>query len=399
MKHASAAAARDATRRSGASCSASPAPAPTSPGSRRVRCATATSGSSTARRSGRRSPTSRKWGMLLVPHEPRRCRSTRGCRTSSSTCKQPGVEVRPLVQITGDAEFNEVFFDDVRVARLDAIGPEGDGWKVAITTLMNERVSLSGAGSIGGDAVGGSPLSAAARTPPWRHRPARPPALAQAYIESRLIRLNNERAAAKRKSGGEAGPEGSITKLMQAEFNQRLQKLAIDLEGIGGVAWEGEHALEGSASARPSHLARRRQRPWNAGARLPARPGQHDRRRDVRHHAQHPRRARPRTAQGSRRLARRGLEGRPPLLSRGAGAHCGADEPQAALVPPQPGRDARRDRTSRARRPAAALGIRQRADARPATVHRSKKCAASASFDVETASRLWRAARVSRSAG
>jgi alkylation response protein AidB-like acyl-CoA dehydrogenase len=63
--------------------------------------------------------------------------------------------------------------------------------------------------------------------------------LAQAYIENRLIRLNNQRAADRRKSGAEAGPEGSITKLMQAEYNQRLQKLAIDLEGARGMAWEG----------------------------------------------------------------------------------------------------------------------------------------------------------------
>ena len=56
-----------------------------------------------------------------------------------------------------------------------------------------------------------------------------------------MIRLNNQRAGDKRKSGAEAGPEGSITKLQQAEFNQRLQKLALDLEGAGGVAWDGEN--------------------------------------------------------------------------------------------------------------------------------------------------------------
>ena len=98
-----------------------------------------------------------KWGMLL-------------CRTNPDVPKhgglsyfvidmeQPGVDVRPLVQITGDAEFNEVFFNDARVRHDWMLGREGDGWKVAITTLMNERISLSGAGSIGGDAVGGSPL-------------------------------------------------------------------------------------------------------------------------------------------------------------------------------------------------------------------------------------------------
>ena len=64
--------------------------------------------------------------------------------------------------------------------------------------------------------------------------------LAQLYIDGRLIKINNQRAGDKRKSGGEAGPEGSITKLMQAEYNQRLQKLAVDLEGAAGAAWEGK---------------------------------------------------------------------------------------------------------------------------------------------------------------
>jgi alkylation response protein AidB-like acyl-CoA dehydrogenase len=166
--------------------------------------------------------------------------------------ESPGVEVRPLHQITGEAEFNEVFLNDVRIPAEWMFGAEGDGWKVAITTLMNERVSLSGAGSIGGDAVGGSPLDRLLA----RHRgivdPLARQRLAQAYIESRLIRLNNQRAADKRKSGAEAGPEGSITKLQQAEFNQRLQKLAVDLEGIGGVAWEGAALHERARPARPA---------------------------------------------------------------------------------------------------------------------------------------------------
>jgi alkylation response protein AidB-like acyl-CoA dehydrogenase len=181
-----------------------------------------------------------KWGMLLCRTNPDVPKHS-GLSYFVVDMEQPGVEVRPLVQITGDAEFNEVFFSDARVRNDWMLGREGDGWKVAITTLMNERISLSGAGSIGGDAVGGSPVARLID----RHRGTTDPLarqqLAQAYIESRLIRLNNERAAAKRKSGGEAGPEGSITKLQQAEFNQRVQKLAIDLEGQAGIAWEGSN--------------------------------------------------------------------------------------------------------------------------------------------------------------
>jgi alkylation response protein AidB-like acyl-CoA dehydrogenase len=105
---------------------------------------------------------------------------------------------------------------------------------------MNERVALSGAGSLSGDAVGGSAIDKLIA----RHSPATDPRhrqqLAQLYIEGQLIKLTNQRAADKRKQGAEAGPEGSITKLMQAEYNQRLQKVAVDLEGAGGTAWEGK---------------------------------------------------------------------------------------------------------------------------------------------------------------
>jgi alkylation response protein AidB-like acyl-CoA dehydrogenase len=185
-----------------------------------------------------------KWGMLLARSDadvPKH----RGLTYFIVDTHAPGVTVRPLVQITGNAEFNEVFFDDVRIPDSMRVGDPGDGWRVAITTLMNERVSLSGAGSVGGDAVGGSPVTRLLD----RHRGTRDALarqrLAQAYIETRLIRLNTPRAGDERRGGQEAGPEGSVTKLMQAEFNQRLQKLAIDLAGMWGTAWEGESLAEG----------------------------------------------------------------------------------------------------------------------------------------------------------
>jgi alkylation response protein AidB-like acyl-CoA dehydrogenase len=153
--------------------------------------------------------------------------------------KAPGVEVRPLVQITGDAEFNEVFFTDVHIPDSARIGPVGEGWAVALTTLMNERIALSGAGSVGGEVSGGGAVGELID----RHRPMRDPLMRQrvtrSYISSRIILWNNQRAAARRRSRTEAGPEGSITKLQQALHNQELQKLAVDLEGTRAMAWEG----------------------------------------------------------------------------------------------------------------------------------------------------------------
>lgn len=179
-----------------------------------------------------------RWGMLLCRTDPDVPKHA-GLSYFVVDMERPEVDVRPLVQITGDAEFNEVFFSDARVRHDWMLGREGDGWKVAITTLMNERVSLSGAGSIGGDAVGGSPVDRLLAAYSGTTDPGTRQQLAQAYIENRLIRINNQRAAERRTSGGEAGPEGSITKLQQAEFNQRLQELAVDLDGIAAVAWEG----------------------------------------------------------------------------------------------------------------------------------------------------------------
>src|SRR5437764_3668921 len=150
----------------------------------------------------------------------------------------PGVEVRPLKQITGDAEFNEVFFTDVRVPDSQRLGPVGEGWAVATTTLMNERAALSGAGSTSGGNVGGGAVdelvAAARRSRAWDDVALRD-RLMRALIEGRVIKMTNLRSAAARKAGHQPGPEGSITKLFQAEYNQRLQDLAVDVLGSAGM--------------------------------------------------------------------------------------------------------------------------------------------------------------------
>jgi len=180
-----------------------------------------------------------KWGLLVARTDPDQPKH-KGLSYFIVDMKAPGVEVRPLKQMTGDAEFNEVFFTDVRIPDTMRLGPEGEGWGVATTTLMNERAALSGAGSASDQNVGGGAVDAivaaahqngTARDATIRQR------LAQAVIEGRVIRMTNLRTTAARKSGHQPGPEGSITKLFQAEYNRRLQNLAVDILGAGGMAW------------------------------------------------------------------------------------------------------------------------------------------------------------------
>jgi alkylation response protein AidB-like acyl-CoA dehydrogenase len=147
--------------------------------------------------------------------------------------KAPGVEVRPLFQITGEAEFNEVFFTDVRMPDTARLGGEGEGWNVAVTTLMNERVSIGGAVT----RRGGGPITEAMRI--WRkrwkddtspHARALKDRLMSSYIRGEAYSMTNLRASQTRKAGT-PGPEGSVAKLAFAEENKKVYDLCMDLLG------------------------------------------------------------------------------------------------------------------------------------------------------------------------
>ncbi len=160
----------------------------------------------------------------------------------------PGVTVRPLRQLTGDAEFCEVFLDDVEVDDSLRLGPVDEGWRVAISVLMNERQTFAaGDASLPGTVTGRSVAGMI-----QRHAPVADPGLRErlvrAYIEDRVITMTKERAAARRRAGQPAGPEASITKLFFSEHTQRLQNLAVDLEGPSAQAWEdGDRWMQNTA--------------------------------------------------------------------------------------------------------------------------------------------------------
>ena len=146
----------------------------------------------------------------------------------------PGVEVRPLRQITGEAEFNEVYLTDVRVQDGDRIGEVGDGWRVSMTTLMNERTTI-GAG-VGGPRRGGGSIAEAIYT--WNHTsdhsPARREQLMKLWCDAEVLRLTNMRASAKARAGN-PGPEGSIAKLAFANLNKSVYEWCIDTLGAAGI--------------------------------------------------------------------------------------------------------------------------------------------------------------------
>jgi alkylation response protein AidB-like acyl-CoA dehydrogenase len=148
----------------------------------------------------------------------------------------PGVEVRPLRQVTGEAEFNEVFLSDVRIPDSDRLGEVGDGWKVATATLMNERVA------IGGHAAPRESGMVAKVAETWRSRPeVRTPGLHDrlmaGWVESEVFRLTGARLRQKLAAGA-PGPEGSAMKLTFAKLAQELSGLEVEMLGADGLRYE-----------------------------------------------------------------------------------------------------------------------------------------------------------------
>jgi alkylation response protein AidB-like acyl-CoA dehydrogenase len=148
----------------------------------------------------------------------------------------PGVEVRPLRQITGEAEFNEVYLTDARVPDEHRIGAVGEGWRVALTTLMNERTAIGGSGSASEPPRGGPVVDAVRiwrELPEGERTPVRRDQLMQLWVRGEVLRLTNKRASENMRVGN-PGPEGSVAKLAYAELNKALYEHCIDLLGMDG---------------------------------------------------------------------------------------------------------------------------------------------------------------------
>jgi alkylation response protein AidB-like acyl-CoA dehydrogenase len=176
-----------------------------------------------------------RWGLLLARTDPDVPKHA-GLTYFALDMTGPGVEVRPLRQLTGEAEFNEVFLTDAGVADTDRIGGIGEGWRVAQATLMNERIAIGGGALPREGGMAG--LAAAA----WREHPeARTPGL-----HDRLIRLWADAEVARlagarlrqQLAAGAPGPEGSAAKIVFARLNQELSALDLEFAGAGGLLYD-----------------------------------------------------------------------------------------------------------------------------------------------------------------
>ena len=176
-----------------------------------------------------------RWAILLARTDPD-VPNHRGLTYFVCDMTDPGVEVRPLRQITGEAEFNEVFLTEVRIPDAHRLGPVGDGWRVAQTTLMNERVAIGGNAAPRESGM----LGKVAHT--WRQRPE----LRTAELHERLLRLWVEQEAFRlagirlrqQLAAGEPGPEGSGMKLAFARLAQQLSGLELELLGEEGLRYD-----------------------------------------------------------------------------------------------------------------------------------------------------------------
>ena len=172
------------------------------------------------------------FGMLLAKHE--------GLSYFVVDMHSPGIDIRPLRQITGSSDFSEVFFTDVRIPDANRIGDVGEGWRYARTTLMNERVALSGLSIDSASLTGGTrrdPWQAALEQLTDRSDPIVRQDLARIFSGQEAREITSFRASAARLAGQEPGPEGGISKVFNAELNQYRSAALLDAGGPSSIAW------------------------------------------------------------------------------------------------------------------------------------------------------------------
>jgi alkylation response protein AidB-like acyl-CoA dehydrogenase len=195
-----------------------------------------------------------RW-VMLVARTDADVPKHRGITYFIADMHQPGVEVRPLRQITGEAEFNEIYFTEARVPDTYRLGDVGDGWRVALTTLMNERVAIG----LTDLPRGGGAIAEAVDV--WRERQ-----LDDEYLRDELMKLWVEAEVARLTGGrasellqkGTPGPEGSTSKLHWAELNKKITNFTVDLMGAEGMLLPGGYPFVRPEAAGLGRVGRQR---------------------------------------------------------------------------------------------------------------------------------------------
>ncbi|MDT7651303.1 MAG: hypothetical protein QOI36_2709 [Pseudonocardiales bacterium] len=180
-----------------------------------------------------------RYGLLLARSDPDQPKH-RGLTYFVLDMRAPGVETRPLRQITGQAEFNEVYLNDARIPDTHRLGAVGNGWRVAMTTLMNERSAIGGSSSVRGAGAIADAVQLWAQRPD-RRTPVLRDKLAALWTRAEAQRLTDERAR-RSASTGSPGPEGSIAKLVSAELNQDVYEFCMELLGPEATLY-GDYSL------------------------------------------------------------------------------------------------------------------------------------------------------------
>ncbi|NJP44031.1 acyl-CoA dehydrogenase family protein [Actinacidiphila epipremni] len=176
-----------------------------------------------------------RWAILIARTDPD-VPKHRGITYFVCDMTDPGVEVRPLRQITGEAEFNEVFLTGVRIPDAHRLGAVGDGWRVAQATLMNERVAIGGGSAVPRESGMVGPVAATWRERPELRTPELHDRLLRLWVDAEVARLTAERVR-QQMAVGTPGPEGSGLKLSMARLNQQLSGLEVELLGEQGLRY------------------------------------------------------------------------------------------------------------------------------------------------------------------
>lgn len=184
-----------------------------------------------------------RYALLLARTDPDQPKH-RGLTYFVLDMQADGVETRPLRQMTGQAEFNEVYLTGARIPDTHRLGDVGAGWRVAMTTLMNERSAIGGSSSVRGAGAIGDAVALWAQRPE-RRTPVLRDRLAALWTRAEAQRLTDQRAR-RAATSGSPGPEGSIAKLVSAELNQHVYEWCMELLGPEAALY-GSYAQRGAA--------------------------------------------------------------------------------------------------------------------------------------------------------